>query len=348
MFEDASTFLIRKPMIFLGVLTVGLVMALAWINFGYLVGISAGLIYATTPLLVISSRMIQAENGVIPMFLLSLICYSLYKRNRKELMFVLAVIFSGLAVLFKISGIAVFLSLIIMMWLDRTNLANFGRKLLKAGVIFLPIAIIFVVYGLAIDANMFIRIFSTNSNRFYGIGSGSLYNLITQSKLTGLKTISDGWILSGWLAVISTVSRIKKETLILVVPFVVYLAIYILFGSESYGWYAYPLWPMAIIMLARLLIKSGNILTSFLLTLIPIGFLISRLTNIEDFQKYSDIWRWGLFGIMISGLMIAIPSSKLLKKYAKPAMAVCLVLAACALNVIFLNKITIESWYGMW
>ena len=72
-FADASVIIIRRPMLKIAALTSFLIFILGWKLLGWVKGLLASLLYSTIPLVVISSRLALAENGYIPLFLLSAI-----------------------------------------------------------------------------------------------------------------------------------------------------------------------------------------------------------------------------------------------------------------------------------
>jgi len=67
-FEDMQTSLIRKPMVIIGVLSVLLLFLYLKTLFGYWEAFFGSLIYAVSPPAIIASRMVQAENLLIPIF----------------------------------------------------------------------------------------------------------------------------------------------------------------------------------------------------------------------------------------------------------------------------------------
>ncbi|MBD3250177.1 MAG: hypothetical protein GF381_01220 [Candidatus Pacebacteria bacterium] len=105
---------IRLPLIFLGVLNVGLLMLLTRRLVSAPVSLLAGLIYATAPIYVFSSRLVVAENLIITWaLLLVLVLDHWFKaRVRKKFLSWIIVALSAAAVLTKISGIVLPLTVI--------------------------------------------------------------------------------------------------------------------------------------------------------------------------------------------------------------------------------------------
>ena len=178
-FEETSSLLIRRPIIVIGTISVALLMTYVCLNYGFIASIFSGLVYATTPLIVLSSRMIQAENAIIPCLLAVMICLSLFFKKEKDIWLILAGIFSGIATLFKLTGIVcylfVFLSLIYQnKKFSQKFFKDFGFYLLVS----LPITFLFLFYGLSYGSKNFFNILFSNANRFYGIGPSAIIDLI--------------------------------------------------------------------------------------------------------------------------------------------------------------------------
>lgn len=328
-FEETSSWVIRKPMVVLGTITVLLVFALAAVNFGYLAGLISAIIYATMPLAVVGSRMVQGENGVIPMWLLSLLGLSLFLKKKNYRWLITAAIAAGIATLFKLSGIVAIISGLVILG---------QKKKFKEMVVFGAIALswtsLFVIYGMVYDWETFVNVWRANTGRVYNIGAAAFYNLMVQIKLTHDKTLTDAWTLAGWIA---WFLAIKKS--ILAIPVVSYLAVYILLGSHPYGWYALPFWPILTIALGKTLVdcfKEKRILTGLLLLLIPLGQNITKLVEINDFQKYATWWRVGVVGVLL-GILWRQKTSRVL--------LVAGFLAAVYLNWRYLGLMNIDFWY---
>ena len=134
----------------------------------------------------------------------------------------------------------------------------------------------------------------------------------------------------------------------LLIPLVCYLIIFLLFGSETYGWYRFPFLPFLFAAIARILVltlKNPNLMIpSFLILLLPIGIDLSKIISIENFQSYSGIWRWGLTGSIIFLLLTYLKlDSKFVKKIV-PVILISLFILAIYLNLEYFWKLTPEYW----
>lgn len=339
-FEDVSVVTIRKPMIVLGVVTVGLVFGLSTLWFGPMAGIIGALLYATSPLVVVGSRMVQSENGLVPVWLASLIFLSLTTKKNYPNLVRLAAVFAGLAVLFKLSGVAAIISGALLLVRRKKNLIEFLA-------ISISVALLFVWYGLAIDARKFIEVFLSNSSRVYGIGLDAVYDLFVSTKITSTKYLTDGWPLLGWLSVVYLSASKSKSTLPIVACVASYLAIYVLFGSASYGWYRIPFMPFLFIA-GGYLIAEGLRRPTFvcvLALLIPLGINLSKLFDISQAPLLVLAMRFGVLTLMMSTLACHVwPANKKVINLSRTLLLLVLVLAVSS-NIVYLNKIDVDYWY---
>jgi len=317
-FEDTGVFLIRKPMIAAGFLSIILVFLVSLKLYNFLIALIATLIYSTSPLIIISSRMVQAENAIVILLLLSILFVHFYRKTEKRLWLWIANITAGSALLFKLSGVFIILGNSIYLLITSKNKNNCFQEILITITTAFSFLSIFFVYGAIYDFRTFLKILQSNSQRFYGIGANSFYTLITTSKITNLKYLTDGWQLAGWISYMlllanyciakNTKRKLQEHDLLLMSYTTSFLAIYILFGSEHYGWYRIPSYPLLTISLARMIYlsiqKNEHFLMGLLLLLLPTGIGISRIVSIEEFQKYAPCWRWVWFITIILGIIL--------------------------------------------
>jgi 4-amino-4-deoxy-L-arabinose transferase-like glycosyltransferase len=350
-FSETTSLLIRRPIIIIGTLSVLLAMIFCWINFGYLTGLIAGLIYATAPLVVLSSRMIQAENAIIPCILGCMISLSLFLKNKGDKWLFITGLIAGVATLFKLTGFTTYL-LVAFVLLYRHKKIN--KKFMKDFGFFLavslPISFLFVVYGLAYGWENFKTILFSNYNRFYGIGPNLLLELIRNQRLTQHKFLPEVWVISGWLVFIGSLIKRPKEIgdKLLMAAMMAYLIIYIFFGSQPYGWYTFPFWPLLIMILARFFaknIESGKkIIPVFLLSILILGANIDRLMNVFEFQKFASWWRFGVSGLILLAVVLAI--LKINSKLIQRIIFVILFGLMIYTNLKYLNMIDINFWWN--
>jgi len=340
-FEDVAIVSIRKPMLVLGTISVALVFTLASLWFSPSVGLVAGLLYATSPLVVVGSRMVQAENALVPVWLTSLILLALaQKKNRPDLIR-LAAFFAGLAVLFKLSGVVAIISGVVLIGKNKKSLAEFL-------IISLSIAFLFVIYGLSIDAKEFVAVFSSNANRVYGIGLDAVYDLFTSTKITSTKYLTDGWPLVGWLGMVFLAARKNRSSFPLLIATTGYLAVYILFGSASYGWYRIPFLPFLMIAVGYFftegVVGSGGLM-ALVAVLIPMGINLSKLFETNKAPLLVNGMRLGIFGLVLVTLTsLVLPENRRLRITVK-ALIWILLATTILTNILYLSKIDVDYWY---
>lgn len=349
-FEDTTSYIIRKPIIIISTISVGLLMICCWLNFGFFTAIVGGLIYATTPLIVLSGRMIQAENAIIPSLLLCMICISMYFKRKNDYWLLLAALSAGIATLFKLTGFVCHLFVLFALMdkykgINKNFWKDFGFFL----TISLPISFLFVIYGMVYGLDNFINILFSNYNRFYGIGPNSIIELIRNQRLTQHKFLPEVSIISGWLIFFGLIIRKQRNTGLKLTLFGIfsYLIVYIFFGSQPYGWYAFPFWALLTVVLAKFLTdgmtKGMNLIAVFFILLTILGFNISRIIGIFEFQPYANMWRFG-----ISGMIFIL----LIKQYYKYNNSIFFKIvfllmfgAIVYTNIKYLNSINLDFWW---
>lgn len=351
-FEDTQTTFIRKPMIALGTISVLLLFIFVKKIFGTGEAIAASTIFATSPLAIVSSRMVQAENLLIPIFLASLISLIFYLKKQKVWLLYLAGIIAGISLLVKLSGLSIILSnLFLILFFFPGGIKKAITPAITFTVVSLSFLIFFTSYGFAYDINQFLTILVSNSNRVYSIGPNAFFDLLTTTRITSSKYLTDGFILSGWLSsflLFIIPSEEKKKEMFLLIPLICSLIIFLLFGSEPYGWYRFPFLPFLFAAIARILVltlKNPNlILPLFLILLLPVGVNISKIIGIENFQGFAGIWRWSLVSLLIISLSFYLkPNSKAVKIFV-PIILAGLFIFSIYLNLEYFFKITPEYW----
>lgn len=294
--------------------------------------------------------MIQAENAIIPCLLLVMIFSSLYFRQKKDLWLILTAIISGIATLFKLTGIVCHLYIFFSLILYHQKL---NSKLFKDLFFFLavslPITSLFFFYGIAYGSTNFFNILFSNANRFYGIGPNAIIDLIRNQRLTQHKFLPEIWLIIGWVTFLLSFSKNKKTFphSLISISLISYLIVYLFFGSQPYGWYTFPFWPLLILSLTAFfyenLTKQNNLLLSFIIAITIFGSNLGRIMGIFDFQKYSNIWRLiiptSIF-ILLVKYLIQKPNSKVLN-----FIILALILGSIYFNLYYLNQITIDFWW---
>lgn len=345
-FADVSVSIIRRPMLFLGVFNILLIIFLGTLIFSRQVGLIAGLIYATDPLIVISSRMVQAENLLLTIFLLAIIFYYLYHHTQKYFYFWVAVSLSGLATLVKLSGISVGFSLLLL-----TLILESKDKIKKSLAIIIGtglITLFFPLYGYFYNWKLFLNVFFVNSDRYFRDGLAGFYWLISKTNIT--RTFLDGWVLLSWFCLFFLSMKLPKlkKLWYLVIPLLAYLLVYLIFGSEGYGWYKFPFYPFLFLSLSWVIYyfyKKENLLFSLFSLLLAGGVMINKLIQPEKLQHFMWPFRFSCFFLFI---LILIPSFNLphfpQKTYSR-LIIWSLFIICLAVNIWVNFHIDLNAWY---
>lgn len=304
-FVDASVILLRRPMLKIAMIVTVLIFVLATQLFGKWVGLLSAFLYSFIPTIVISSRLAIAENGYIPLFLLSLIFAFEYFKRKKRYLWILASIFSSVAILFKLSGASVSLSLVLLAFMFG------GREKWKLMVYPAVGAVIsfglFALYGAYFDWNTFVNVFKANSNRFFGASSEIFYSVFSNPKI--IRNYTDGWITASLISFFIIIFKgwgENKNIKFLAIAFFSYFFVFLFWGSEAYGSYRFPFYPLTIISLGYVLYelwKKPNILLFSVLALLPLGTGIHRIVGVVGFQKLVPYFRLAVLGSLVAFVM---------------------------------------------
>lgn len=308
-FNQASVIITRRPVLKIALITTVLIFILGTIIWGKWVGLLSSLLYSISPVMVISSRMVVPENGYTPLFLGLMICIFQYFKTKKISYWIAACILGIVAFFFKFSGI------VLLITLGLTALM-FGQKdrvkLVKYTLIAIVITIaIFLLYGKLYDWNVFVNVMLAQMGRFYGASSEAFFQAFNTSKV--FKPLTDGWLNLGWVSlfIVSFIYWKEKEIgpKLIIVSFFSYLIVFLLLGSEAYGHYRIPFYPLLAISSAKLLIdliKAKNVALFLPLMLLPFGTALHRLVGVEGFQTFVPYFRYFLIlslGVFSLGLV---------------------------------------------
>ncbi len=347
-FEDASAVIIRKPVLVLSVLTIGLIFWLGTLIAGARAGLLSSLFYSISPLMVINSRLVQAENGFLPLFLLSTIFIYYFEKKKQTKYLYLSAVIAGLAVLFKLSAVSVTLSSLILLVSVKQDKTVLIKNITRFVIVVGGFLSLFLTYGFAYDWNLFVKTFLSNSGRKYGIGLQAVYELITISKVTGKKYLTDGWPLAGWLSILALSFKDQLEKYKYVfVPLISYLCTYLFFGSESFGWYRIPTYPFLFISLAILIQKSmesGFVTLSSLILLSPIGLAGEKLLSVDKAIINTSVWRYCIPLLLALSVLLSANNFKISKSINRAILLVVILLAVYA-SIKYNQIIDISYWY---
>jgi hypothetical protein len=346
-FIETSVILLRRPMLKIAILNTILIFVLATLLFDKYVGILSAFFYSVNPSIVISSRIAVAENALIPLFLLTLIFALLYIKKKKLFYWTVACVFSSVAVLFKISGVAIPLSLFLIALFfggsDKKKMVVYS--VLSAG---LPL-MVFALYGAFFSWSTFVEVFiKANANRFWGASSEIFYTVIANPKIT--KFYTDGWLTASWISLfaISFNGFFKDKNIkFLTISVFSYFIIFLIFGGESYGWYRFPYFPFLMIALAYFLKKlweETNVFVFSGIMLLPLGTIIHKVVGVENFQQLIPYFRMGVILSLVSFMAPALIKEKY-SKIIQRTFIILVFIIAIYFTIKEIYYFNVDKWY---
>lgn len=270
---------IRLPMVFLGVLNVALLYFATRKFFAKNWSLVAATLYATAPVFVLSSRLVVAENLLVTWSLLLLLALMAWMENteHKQRWGLAIIAVSVLAVMTKLTGVALPLSLLAFGFLIRDNkLIRLG--LLSIGGSALAILAYFGIYNLP----LFLELQAAQAGR--DLGLSTLYNRFFAHPTIAQLIYFDGWLFVGLFAFISKLintnfSPTAKDhawKFALLFGVITMGLITVSSGQYTYhGWYSYTLFPfftLATTVVLKKIWEGNYLLGGMIWLLLTINF----------------------------------------------------------------------------
>lgn len=270
---------IRSLSLLLGTGSIILLYFLASRLYGRGVGLIAALLYAVVPTIAVGSRIVQNENFLIPLWLLTLLITVINIQKKKALFVIAGGVLCGIAALAKVPYIAVAVSIVAL---------YFYNKQYRNGIITLIISLLvfslYFAYGFYYDKDLFLSLLHFQSQR-YDLVYDSIFALFTKPYLVD-RFYVDGWIYWGWIAFFILLVKDFKKNYVPVIALLSYFGIFIagIPDEPGHGWYRYPFYPFLIIGIALFLKDyfAKNILLTFFF-LIIVGASLLQLTAYASF-----------------------------------------------------------------
>lgn len=249
-FEKISLETIRIIPIFLTVISTLLLFLLANKLFSYQTALWAMLIYSTTTIFVMNTRVVFAENLLTPIFLLAIYLFAVFDKRLNTGKTLLLGILAGLSFWTKELGIVTFFTIGFFFLYTKINWKYTALFIVTSGIFFAG----YLLYGYYYDWHVFLNVIHIQGDR--PVGPEVLYMLLFQPIIVN-KQYMDGWYFLGFVAFFLTFMDVKKYFYILVGPFIyVLLMIFSLNKEGEMGWYLIPLFPFMSIAIATLLVES--------------------------------------------------------------------------------------------
>lgn len=220
--------------------------------FNYKTAFWALLIYDTTTIFAIQSRVVLAENLITPLFLGAIYLFlNFYKKINLKKTLVLGTL-AGLAFWTKELGIAAFLSLLYLFISEKLKL-KYALILFFTFVFFV---LLYIGYGMYFDAQVFWKILGEQSGR--NIGPDTL-TYILSTPIVVNKAYNDGWYFLGFFAFFASFFAYGKSKFILI-PATVYFLLLLsaLTQGGEMGWYIIPLFPFMALFTADFLTRHAE------------------------------------------------------------------------------------------
>ncbi len=261
---------IRPLSLILGTFSIFMVFLLSHELYGKEIALLSSLIYATVPTLVIGSRIVQNENFLVPLWLLSLYLIIQYLKAGKKFLRNTAAILAGLLSLAKVPWLVVGLSLSMIL-----SYKGKWRDAFVVGLITIVIFSTFILYGFYFDRNLFLNLWGLQLAR-YDISFSGFFSVFTNPLLVD-RLYLDGWIFFGWFSIFILLKDFKKHFLILI-PFLAYFIVYVFAipNEPAHGWYRYPFYPFLTISMAIILweeLKKSSLVSLFFIFLVGLSLL---------------------------------------------------------------------------
>lgn len=293
-------------------------------------GLLAAMLYAITPTFVLASRLSVTENLITPIALLTILV-SLIKFKKWHYQAIFLGILAGLAALTKQSGLTVLVIPLIFYGLQ--------KKWRAAGItttIAMAFYALYPLIGLLYDKTLFLHLMA--EGRRIGIQGGLpqvLLTIVGRPLITTEIIFPDGLVFLGELLLLTCPLWLKNlfpETnkkiplyTFLSFPFayIVYLAVFttgaepIGSGQGFWGWYVYPLFPFAALLVAAVFAKLWRELSFLLLlpTVLILGSSSIRFALLFLPRAYHYRWQMLLVGLLVGSALTWLKGTTKTKRY---------------------------------
>lgn len=301
MFSFSLEYLRLFPVV-LSIITLLIVYGLTTTLFNIKTAYLASFLYATTPLIVLTNRLIVTENLVTPLLLGSLWLGILYQKTQQSKYLYTASILAGLCLLTKISGGSAIVMLgILFLYNKRALITHLAISSISILLLFL--------WGWLFNIQLFIASLLTHGQRLE-IG---VRHFIEQSIFGNVvsEPFVSGFILLGWISILARNTDLGMQKMLY--PFLsYYVTILLLVGMFLFPWYAIPLYPIFCIAIAHYIMDSFDKKSSSALIICIITLILIDTAGI--FSLIPGQWGMWIFRISIVMIILAIWMCSMNKK----------------------------------
>lgn len=333
--------LVRAPMILLGAFNLVLFAFWQWRR-----GVSlsekglALLLFATLPAVVFLSRLVVAENLLVTILLIGLNLLTFTKETWRKYAW-----FGALALLplIKVSGVAIALGFVTILWLQRAE-KNQKKLWLWALGGFVTGVFAWLAYAGYFNFGLFWQVQSQQATRDTGLLTLLSSQLISFTLVE--KVFTDPWLVLSWISAFVWFSKKEQSSedrnlSLLLMAQVAFLFLSV--GEHTvHGWYRIPLWPLFTVMLARWIAEIWE--RKHWLSLAWLWLWLASLLRLAVFQTFDNlmfVWQSLLSKIwlMISAIFVGASLIEIKKKWNEKlwlwmAIAGCVILIACHTAII--------------
>jgi len=346
-YEKVDAGALRWPMLKIGAFNIFLLFILVYSVSGFWEATVAGLIYATIPTIVLSSRLPLAENFLITLSLTSILLLLWYFKKDFILALVLSSLVASAAILVKQTGIYLPAAIIFLL---------IAYKKIKPAILVSFIALLLLAfwfaYGIYYNWSLFIQLQDVFSGREIRLPT-MIINFFDTFRISEKTMATDGWMIWGWISVVAFafLGKIRQKKLsCLVLPAAVgsYLIVFAIMSGHSKGWYRFPFHPFLSWAIAAVFInfiKEPSFLYSFFfVTLASFSSLIFGTGEAFWSQSQVKIYQLLLPILMAPSLFCDLTQKQVFKKLSQ------IVLIAVFVLAIYFNIRTIlffqdQFWY---
>lgn len=249
-FQKIELHTIRLVPIFLSMISSVLVFMLGLRLYNYKTALWALLIYSTTVIFVVNSRVVLAENLLTPILLGAIYMFYSFRKNMTFKKTMVLGTLCGLAFWTKELGIVAFLSMLYLFIFEKIKI----KHILVLIITSLFFALLYIFYGAYYDWEVFKAVLSIQSDRV--VGPETLLYL-TSTPIIINKLYYDGWYFLGFISFFLSFLDYKKHRFVLV-PSLFYflLMIFSLTEKGEMGWYLIPLFPFMALFTANMLVEG--------------------------------------------------------------------------------------------
>lgn len=260
----------RVPMIFIAGFISILIFLIAQKITGFWTGILAMLLYGTTPIIVLGSRMAVPENLIAGIYLFIIYILLRFKDHLNVKWLIPIPILIGIAGLSKATGF--FILFLVIYFLIQTK---FFKSCLYLVLTTIPFVGLFFAYGLYFDPEIFWRLTEIQSSR--PVGFASLAWFFT-SPAYDIIEVLDSWFVFMLLMSVYFLLTVKEDLKkFIILAFFYWIIIVMMSGgaTDLLPWYRYPSFPLLAIIGAwgvAELVKRAD----FFATILAAGMLLGN------------------------------------------------------------------------